>query len=525
MPADRDPQNRDPQNRDPQTSAEHPGKAASAIGTDEWVAQVEDRKRRRSGPWGRLADSWEALPATWRYGLVVALLLLAPLATGTPAFLELMGISNNAFIIRTLTRFLVFAMLAVGLNVVVGYAGLLDLGYTAFYGIAGYLYAYLSSSFVKIGGLDGLHLPSLISIPLIIMVTALIGWLLGSLSLRLSGDYLAIVTLGFGQVFVQLALTATRVKLPWRTRPVDFTRGPNGINRLDDISLFGFTLHSTLQYYYLFLLFLILLFVAVHRLNHSRIGRAWRAIREDELAAEVMGAPAGRLKLLAFAIGAAIAALAGTVGAAWQGNVVPVPRYSVLTLINLYAMVVLGGLGSLPGVVLGAFIFTVLPEVLRSIALAGVLFYGGGLLGLYLLLRPWRRFALMLAGAVIGGLGIKGLAHLLWPGLDTGILPGSSPLNQLVRNWLVIPVEFKVIGNIITILAILLTLLVILVRRRPSLFYPLLGVTIYLASFAWETRLALEPAATRILILGVSLVVLMIARPQGLLGKAEVRVV
>jgi branched-chain amino acid transport system permease protein len=497
------------------------------IGTDEWVAQAASRRRQAHGFSGWLVTRWESVPLGWRYGLVLSFLILVPLITNTQAVLDLLGISNNAFIVRTATRFLVFALLAIGLNVVVGYAGLLDLGYVAFYGIAGYLYAYLSSDFVRIGslGIDGLHVPALVSIPLIIIITAMVGWLIGTISLRLSGDYLAIVTLGFGQVFVQLVLTSTRVRVPWQDRPVNFTRGPNGINRLDDLTIFGYTFESTIQYYYLLLVLLALVYVGVRHLNYSRIGRAWRSVREDELAAEVMGAPTGRLKILAFVIGAGIAALAGSVDAAWQGNVVPVPRYSVLTLINLYAMVVLGGIGSLTGVVIGAFTFTVLPEVLRSSAVAGVIFYGAGLLGLLFLLKPFKRFLFVLAGTIASGAILKLLVTTLFPGVHAGLPEPGSLLNQAVRSWLLIPTNFEVVGNIVTILCALVLLLTILAKRRPGLYYPLLGLAIYMLTFAWETRLALEPSATRILIVGATLVVLMIVRPQGLLGKPEVRVV
>ncbi|MCB0037951.1 MAG: branched-chain amino acid ABC transporter permease, partial [Anaerolineales bacterium] len=274
------------------------------IGTDEWVAQVERRRQGRTGVWGQLINRWEAIPLNGRYAIVLLFFLIAPFITGTELFLNLTDLGNNDFLLRIGARFLVFAMLAIGLNVVVGYAGLLDLGYVAFFGIAGYLYAYMSSEFVQIEGVipNGLAVPSLLSVPLIILIVALIGWLLGFVSLRLVGDYLAIVTLGFGQVFVQLAKTATRVNVPFRDRPVDFTRGPNGINNLDNISIFGFEFDSTIEYYFLFLVLVIILYIAVDNINNSRIGRAWRAIREDELAAEVMGTPTRRMKLLAFAI-------------------------------------------------------------------------------------------------------------------------------------------------------------------------------------------------------------------------------
>jgi branched-chain amino acid transport system permease protein len=495
------------------------------IGTDEWVSQVEMRRRRRSGLFGALAYGWMAIPLNARYALAILLIAGLPWLTGLPLVLDFLGVTDNAFIVRTIAGFLISAMLAIGLNVVVGYAGLLDLGYVAFYGVAGYTYAYVSSNFVTLGGAlpNGIHAPTLVSLPLIIVFTAFVGWLIGSISIRLAGDYLAIVTLGFGQVFLQLLLTATRVQLPGMARPVDLTRGPNGINNLDDLSVFGFTFSTTLHYYYLFLVLLILLFTAVDHLNRSRLGRAWRSMREDELAAEVMGMPTRRLKLLAFAVGAAIAALAGVVEAAWQGSVVPNPRYSIATLISLYGMVVLGGIGSLPGVVLGAFIFTILPEVLRSIQFAGLLFYCAGLLGLLFWLRPLPRFLAIVGGAILGGLLLKLAAMLLWPGFQAGAPPSGSWLNALAQRWLLIPADFLLAGNIATIAALLGLLLALLLQSCWR--WLVLSVTIYLFAFAWETRLAAEPAATRILIVGATLVVLMIVRPQGLLGKTEVKVV
>jgi branched-chain amino acid transport system permease protein len=509
----------EPELREPESSQVEPQR----IGTDEWVAQVEERRLERTGVSGTLARGWQRIPRYGRYGLGFLFLLLIPTITGTQLFLDALSISDNAFILRTGVRFLTFAMLAIGLNVIVGYAGLLDLGYIAYMGIAGYLYAYLSSDYVKIGDFitNGLATPSIISIPLVMIIVAIIGWIIGSISIRLAGDYFAIVTLGFGLVFTQLALTATRVKLPWTDRPVDFTRGPNGINRLDNLSFFGFTFETTEQYFYLFLLFVVVIFVIVDNLNHSRIGRSWRAIRDDELGAELMSVPTRRMKILAVIIGAAIAALAGSTDAAFQSNVVPSPRYSALTLINLYAMVVLGGMGSLPGAIIGAFIFAVLPEALRSIQLAGVLFYGVGLLLLFNFLKP-RRFLLVFGGAVIGGLILKGAISALAPALDSGFPEAGSILNEFIQGWLVIPPDFKAVGNVATGLALLLLLVTSLVK--PPYRWPALSITLYLAAFSWETRLAVDAAPTRILVIGFSLVLLMIFRPHGLLGKPEVRV-
>ncbi|RIK36731.1 MAG: hypothetical protein DCC55_26365 [Chloroflexi bacterium] len=498
---------------------------APPIGHDQWVAQVEGRRYKQSGLWGAVTSGWAAIPLNVRYGLVVALMALAPWLTSLRPVLDLLGVIDNAFVVRILASFLVAAMLAIGLNVVVGFAGLLDLGYVAFYGIAGYTYAYLASDFVTLGGAlpGGIHLPTVISLPLIVAFTALIGWLIGSVSIRLAGDYLAIVTLGFGQVFVQLLLTATRVQLPGMARPVDLTRGPNGINELDNLSFFGFTFSTTLHYYYLFLFLLIGVYITVDHLNRSRLGRAWRAMRDDDLAAEVMGMPTQRLKLMAFAIGAAIAALAGVVDAAWQGNVVPVPRYSIAALINLYGMVVLGGLGSLPGVVLGAFTFTILPEVLRNIAVASLLFYGAGLIGLWFWLRSWRRFGVIVGGTILAGMLLKAAVLLLWPGFQQGAPPIGSWFNALVQRWLVIPASYTVIGNGAIVAALVGLLAVLIFPSRWQAI--LLGSTIYLFTFAWETRLASEPAATRLLIVGATLVILMVVRPQGLLGKREMKIV
>jgi branched-chain amino acid transport system permease protein len=492
---------------------------APRIGVDEWVAQVEKRRRQQNV----LVRGWLTLPLAVRYALALLVIILIPPLTAAEPVLRLFGITSNEFIIRIGAQFLVSALLAIGLNVVVGYAGLLDLGYMAFYGIAGYLYAYVSSDFVTAGGLHGIHLPTLLSLPLIMVITTLVGWGIGAVSIRLVGDYLAIVTLGFGQIFVQLLLSATRVQLPWRDQSVDLTRGPNGINGLDNLALGGFTFQSTLHYYYLFLILLVLVYLAVDHLNRSRLGRGWRAMREDELAAEVMGMPTRRLKLRAFAIGAAIAALAGVVDAAWQGNVSPNPRYSIVTLINLYGMVVLGGIGSLPGVVLGALIFTVLPEILRSVALSSLIFYGAGFMALCYWLRPYTRLFAVVGGTLIGGFVLKGLALLLWPGLPPTALEANSLINQWVQRWLVIPAAYTAVGNVVTISAVILLLTMLMVKTRWR--WALLSVAIYLLIFAWETRLAVEPSATRILIIGVTLVVLMITRPQGLLGKPEVRVV
>ncbi len=488
------------------SSSQHPG---------EWMKY----QYHWAGLGGRFVQGWIALSPPGRLALIALALASLPVVTTAPPVLSLLGFANNDFIVRLGTTFLAFSILVMGLNIVVGLAGLLDLGYVAFFGLAGYAYAYLSSDFV--GG--GLHVPALISLPLITGLTALAGWGIGRLTLRLHGDYLAIVTLGFGLLFVQLTSTLTRVQLPGLHQPVDLTAGPNGLNNLDELVLLGYRFASTRSYYFLFLALLGLVALVVHHLNHSRLGRAWRAMREDELATEVMGMPTTHLKLSAFAFGAAIAGLTGAAFAAWQGNVVP-GRYDMLTLINLYAMLILGGLGSLPGALIGAFVFTVLPELLRSVEMAGLLFYGSGLLGLVRWLKVSKRLAAILGGTLIGGLLLNLGVNGVWPGFDSGVpLAQGSFFNQWAQSWLVIPANFKLAGNIAIGLAILSLGLSLGLKKSGR--GVLLGLAIYLAVFAWETRLAGEPAVTRLLVVGVTLIILMMTRPQGVLGKFQVRVV
>ncbi len=302
--------------------------------------------------------------------------------------------TSNDYIIRVAGNVCLFGLLALGLNVVVGYAGLLDLGYVAFYGIGGYGYAMLSSSQF------GLHLPVWVSIPLVVIVAALFGLLLGLPSLRLTGDYLAIVSLGFGQIFVLLANSMDKLNVPWSEEPLDLTGGPNGITDLDPIQLFGLRLTSVTHYFYLLLAVLALIWLVLHHINSSRVGRAWRAMREDTLAAEAMGIPVKRLKLLAFAIGAAVAGLSGSIYTAWQTAVFP-SNFDVTLLITLYAMVVLGGAGSQIGAITGALLLSVIPELLRGPDTARLLFYGGIVALTLLLTRPrWRGAALL--AAVLG---------------------------------------------------------------------------------------------------------------------------
>src|SRR5437773_9237719 len=197
-------------------------------------------------------------------------------------------VAPNDYWIGVMARICLYATLALGLNVVVGFAGLLDLGYVAFFGIGSYVYAFLAS------GHFGLHLPFFVVVPIVVVATAVSGLLIGAPTLRLRGDYLAIVTLGFGEITYLLLINLDR--------PVNITGGPSGIIGIDPPSLAGFTLSRNTEYYYLFLAALALALIASVRLRHSRVGWAWQAIREDELAAKTMGINATVAKLQAFAM-------------------------------------------------------------------------------------------------------------------------------------------------------------------------------------------------------------------------------
>lgn len=284
--------------------------------------------------------------------LLATALILAPFVVGN-AF-------GNAWV-RVLDFAALYIMLALGLNIVVGFAGLLDLGYIAFYAVGAYLYALLASPHF------GLHWPVWAVLPLGAVVAGLFGVLLGAPTLRLRGDYLAIVTLGFGEII--------RIFLNNLNAPVNITNGPKGIARIDPVTLFDHPLSRSLEiagikisgvylYYYLFVvLALAVVFVGI-RLQDSRIGRAWVAIREDEIAAKACGINTRNVKLLAFAMGASFGGIAGGLFAGFQEFVSP-ESFGLLESIMVLCMVVLGGMGHIPGVILGGILLTVLPEAFR----------------------------------------------------------------------------------------------------------------------------------------------------------------
>jgi branched-chain amino acid transport system permease protein len=266
--------------------------------------------------------------------------------------------------VRVLDLALLFIMLAVGLNIVVGYAGLLDLGYIAFFAVGAYGYALLASPQF------GVHWSFLALLPLGALLAAVFGVLLGAPTLRLRGDYLAIVTLGFGEII--------RIFLNNLNRPINITNGPQGITLIDPLSIGGWSLNKTYEiagiaiapvhsYYLVFLACAAFSIFVSLRLQDSRIGRAWIAIREDELAAGAMGINTRNIKLLAFAMGATFGGVAGGLFASFQGFISP-ESFTLLDSIMVLCMVVLGGMGNVWGVALGAVLLTALPEALRYTA-------------------------------------------------------------------------------------------------------------------------------------------------------------
>ena len=283
--------------------------------------------------------------------LVVASLLLLPFA---------LAYAGTAWV-RIANFAILYVLLALGLNIVVGFAGLLDLGYIAFYAVGAYVYALLASPHFNI------HLPFWVILPVGAAIAALFGVALGAPTLKLRGDYLAIVTLGFGEII--------RIFLNNLSRPVNLTNGPQGIAGIDPFSigsinfsttenLLGVDVSGPIKYYYLLLAVTVAVIVVNVRLQNSRIGRAWEAIREDEVAARAMGINTRNLKLLAFAMGASFGGLAGGMFSALQGFISP-ESFVLVESIMVVSMVVLGGMGNIWGVILGALLLSFVPEILR----------------------------------------------------------------------------------------------------------------------------------------------------------------
>ncbi|MFQ5400549.1 MAG: branched-chain amino acid ABC transporter permease [Anaerolineae bacterium] len=317
---------------------------------------------------GRIGERVAQLPpnqqqavrySQWGFGLLI--LLLLPWIVGV-------------FPSEVLVNIGIYVLMGFGINIVVGMAGLLDLGYVAFFAVGAYTTAILTTTDANIGGLT---ISFWAALPVVVILTGLAGLLVGTPVLKMRGDYLAIVTLGFGEIARFLALSDWFK--PW-------LGGAQGIIKIPDISIGGLKFVGPQQLYYLFLIASIGVLFISWRLKGSRVGRAWVAMREDEQVADVMGINTVYYKLLAFAMGAMIASLSGALFSAKLGTIYP-HSFNVLVSITALSLLIVGGIGSLPGVVVGAVVLVGLPELLREFSEFRLLFYGA-LLIVMMILRP-----------------------------------------------------------------------------------------------------------------------------------------
>jgi branched-chain amino acid transport system permease protein len=479
-----------------------PDVAGPRVGVDDWVAEHGERRAQYTGLEGLVRRTIGYVPApAW-------LALFAAFAATLPFWMN----RGDLFVYGIIT--LLYLVLALGLNVVVGYAGLLDLGYIAFFGVGAYTYALLSSEHF------GVHWPATATIPIVVVSTALLGLVLGIPSRRLLGDYLAIVTLFFGQAFVAFTNAAGQ-----DVAGENLTGGPNGIADIDPLGFFGYDLATRTQQFYFLLGTAVIVLAALYLLSESRTGRAWRALREDPLAAETMSMPVNRLKILAFMFGAGIAGLAGCIFAAVLTAVTP-GNFGLPLLITIYAVVILGGLGSLAGVVLGAIVINVSFQFLapeNPQDNARLLFYAVIVLLLALGLRPWWH-----AGAVVGGVAALGVAtvaivEVVAPSWSGGAVVEGGRFAGLIEDWVLIPEGHPRFGDwaYVALVAAILTLTLLRGWVRTVALVP----TVYLAAIVWENSFVQEPAVARWILFGSLLVFLMGVRPQGLLGTPRVEIV
>jgi ABC-type branched-subunit amino acid transport system permease subunit len=483
----------------PQPPDDAPFAEGPAVGQDEWVARFGERRLVRGGRIGVVEQRLRAVPWWAWLTLFVALVALIPVGW------------ESGYVRRVAFDTVLFMLLALGLNIVVGWGGLLDLGYVAFYGVGAYTYAILGSEQFDI------HVPTIALIPICVIIGALVGFLLGLPSWRLVGDYLAIVTLFFLQIFQTVMTNGDQLF------GHNITGGANGILNVDPLSFFGHELPPLLEgkfnvgYLYVALGIFAVVYVALRFVNESRTGRAWRSLREDPLAAEVMGMPVNWLKLMSFAFGAAVAALTGTLFASLNASVFPLSFYFVL-LITIYTMVILGGQGSQAGVVLGAILISVLLELLREAGNARGVFYVLLGVGLIVAFRLSPRLPIV-AAAVIGfGFAARAIAD----GIDHSWVAGTT--GSWTSDWVITPVHLASWLPPLTYVGLIASVLGLTLLRgwlRTAFLVPVL----YLGAFVWENVMLVKPEPTRYIVIGVILVTLMILRPNGLLGEKRVEIV
>jgi branched-chain amino acid transport system permease protein len=488
------------------------GETSPAIGRDEWVARHGERLFARGGWVGTVEARLRTVPWWAWLTLFVALIALLPVPF------------ESGYVRRVAFDTVLFMILALGLNVVVGWGGLLDLGYVAFFGVGAYTYALLSSNQLEVAfGIDGgVHLPTVLSVPIAVAVGAIVGFLVGLPSRRLVGDYLAIMTLFFLLIFSTITTNGDAIF------GRNVTSGSNGLLRVDPLSFFGHQLPATKQgifnvaYLYVALLAFVLVYAALRFVDLSRTGRAWRSLRENALAAELMGMPVNSLKLLAFAFGAAVAAFAGSFFAAANESVFP-QTFGFPFLITIYVMVILGGVGSMPGVVIGAVLISSMLELLREPSDARGLLYAAIVLAVVAVYRFSLKLAVVLGGTIAFGFVAQEVAGRIEERWVSGAVLEAGRVDWLAE-WVIVPQQvgqWVSVVSYVGLIALLLVLTLVGGWTRVALLIP----TLYLAVFVWENVMLAHPESTRFVILGAMLVSLMVLRPNGLLGQRRVEIV
>jgi branched-chain amino acid transport system permease protein len=314
-----------------------------------------------------LARRLDAIPEQRRQLVKIGAFILLTL------FLFILPQIAGRFVSDVLGTVGIYVLLGLGLNIVVGYAGLLDLGYVAFFAIG----AYLTAIFTSPASFTGGNLNFWVAVPIVAVIATICGVAIGAPVLRLRGDYLAIVTLGFGEIVRIL------VQSEWLR---EYTGGAQGITQVPKPELAGIAFDQPQSLFYLVIICCLVAAFVAYRLQESRIGRAWAAMREDEQVAEAMGISIIKTKLLAFAMGSAIGSFGGMFFAVKIGSVFP-NSMSIVVSIVVLALIVLGGMGSIPGVVVGAFVLVGLPELLREFVEYRLLIYGAILVAI-MILRP-----------------------------------------------------------------------------------------------------------------------------------------
>ena len=474
------------------------------IGRDEWASREDENVEPTLA--ARALAAFNRLPAAVRYAVIVIPIAALPFVTSDQYKLQV-GLDT-----------LVFVILALGLNVTLGWAGMLDLGYVAFFGFGAYVYAWLASDQF------GVHWQAHWAVPAAVLAAGALGLVLGLTSWRVSGDYFAIVTLFFLQIMLTLAINIDSPDFAFWEIPPEWhiTNGPNGISTVDPFTFFGAELGSLDAYYFVAVGAIVLLLAAMYLVNNSRVGRGWRSQREDVLAAELMGMRVRWLKLSAFAYGAAVAGLAGPILAASHGAVFPVD-FDLTVLITVYAMVILGGLGSLAGVMLGAIVLNVALEVLREPGDASIVFFLIVLVVTLAVIRPLWVWAAIAVATLVFGVAVHAVVEQVWPEGVAGTTAGGTRLDELAEDWVILPADPITWNRImfLVLIAGVLWLTVLRGWRRLVVFPPVL----YLAVCMWESAMLPQPAIARYILIGAMLIGLMAARPQGLLGTQRVEIV